>query len=296
MRHPGQLTASLALLVLAAGTGAASDHVVAGKKLLLKTPATGAGGNRIVSLGTGAAIAVGPEGGAGDPRCVGAGGGGASLRVVTADGGETTIALPCHHWSLSGSKTTYSYKDTSGTTCNRVLVRAGALVKAVCKGPQLALDVGPGMAPVTVIATLNTDQFCAEYGGTVVHDGSDGAKLLHKDAPAPASCPTTTTTSTTPTVETTSTTLACCILYAGQCTWTTSEYACILLGGAAIGEPGSVCDGVTGGCTPVASPGYCCAYPDLCTSGPTGDPLDCVEAGGTVHSSAICTPDGACSP
>jgi hypothetical protein len=291
---PGRITVSLALLLLAAATGRASDHVVSGKKLLLKTPAD-ATRNRVVSLGTGAAIAVGQEGGAGDPRCVGAGGGGASsLRVITAGGDEVTIPLPCHHWSLSGSKTTYTYKDPSGATCKLVLVRAGAIVKAVCKGAQMALDLAPGLAPVTLVTTLNTDHFCAEYGGTIVHDGSDGATLLHKDAPAPASCPTTTTS--TVTSGTTSTTLACCILYAGQCTWTTSEYSCILAGGVSTGEPGSVCDGVSGSCTPTASPGYCCAYPDHCTSGPTGDPGDCVDAGGTVHPSGTCTPDGACNP
>src|SRR5262245_20621279 len=148
MRHPGRLTASLALLVLAAGTGGAGDRVVAGKKLLLKTPAAGAAGNRVVSIGTSTAITVGQEGGAGDPRCVGVGGGGASsLRITSAGGDTVTIPLPCFHWSLSGSKTTYTYKDKSGATCNLVMVRAGALVKAICRGPQLALDLASGMAP-----------------------------------------------------------------------------------------------------------------------------------------------------
>ena len=296
MRHPARFTATFALLLLAAGTGRAAEHVVAGKKLLLKTPAAGTTGNRVVHLGTGAAITVGQEGGPGDPRCVGAGGGGAStLRIATAGGDDVTIPLPCHRWSLNGSKTAYSYKDTSGATCKIVLVRNGALVKAVCKGAQLAIDLDAGAAPVTIVTTLNTDRFCAEYGGTAVHDGSDGTTLLHKDAPAAASCPST-TTSTTSTSPTTSTTLGCCILYAGQCTWTTSEYACIVQGGVGVGGPGSVCDGATGGCTEVATPGYCCVYPGFCTSGPLGDPLDCAEASGTVYPSATCTPDGACNP
>jgi len=147
---------------------------------------------------------------------------------------------------------------------------------------------------VSVVTTLNTDRFCATYGGTVIHDGSDGATLLHKDAAVAASCAT--TTSTTPVSGTTSTTLACCILYAGQCTWTSNDFDCIAAGGASTGEPGSVCDGVTGGCLPTASPGYCCDYPTTCTSGPTGDPLDCAEGGGTVYPSARCMQDGACHP
>jgi hypothetical protein len=295
MYHPGRFTASLALLVLAAGIGRAADTVVGGKKLLLKTPASGAAGNRVVHLGTGMAITVGQEGGAGDPRCVGAGGGGSSGLRITTTTGDVTIPLPCYHWSLNGAKTAYRYTDSSGATCKLVLVRDGALVKAVCKGAQVAIDLGAGVAPVTVVTTLNTDLFCAEYGGTVVHDGSDGATLLHKDAPAPAGCPTTTTV-VSATSTTTSTTLACCILYAGQCTWTTSEFDCIVGGGVGVGGPGSVCDGVTGGCTGTATPGYCCAYPGSCTSGPTGDPMDCADGGGTVYPSATCTANGACNP
>jgi hypothetical protein len=295
MLQPGRLTASLALLALAAGLGSAAEYVVAGKKLLLKTPAAGATGNRVVHLGTGAAITVGQEGSAGDPRCVGVGGGGASSLRITTTSGDVTIPLPCYHWSLNGAKTSYRYSDSSGATCKLVLVRNGALVKASCKGAQVGVALGAGVAPVSVVTTLNTDQFCAAYGGTVVHDGSDGATLLHKDATAPAGCPTTTTVYSA-TTSTTSTTLACCILYAGQCTWTSSEYECIVGGGVSTGEPGSVCDGITGGCTATASPGYCCAYAGNCTSGPTGDPMDCTDGGGTVYSSATCTADGLCNP
>jgi len=292
MRH---LAATLALLLLAAGNGGASESLVAGKKLLLKTPASGAAGNRVVHIGTGAMIAVGVEGGAGDPRCVGAGGGGASsLRIATSGGDDVTLPLPCYGWSLNGAKNAYRYKDRDGGPCKLVMVKDGTLVKAVCKGPQLAIGLGPGVAPVSVVTTLNTDRFCTSYGGTILHDGSDGATLLHKDSPVAASCAT--TTSTTPVSGTTSTTLACCILYAGQCTWTSNDFDCIAAGGASTGEPGSVCDGATGGCLPTASPGYCCDYPTTCTSGPTGDPLDCAEGGGTVYPSARCMQDGACHP
>jgi hypothetical protein len=296
MRHPGRPLATLTCILLAGGVGRAADHMVVGKKLLLRTPAAGAVGNRVVHVGTNASITVGQAGSAGDPRCVGAGGGGASsLRIAAAgSAGDVTIPLFCSGWSLNGAQSAYRYKDASGATCKLVLVKDGALVKAVCKGAQVAIDLGAGAAPVTVVTTLNTDQFCAEYGGTVVRDGSDGSTLLHKDAAAPSSCPTT-STSTTATSTTTTTTLACCILYAGQCTWTTSEVSCIIGGGVAVGPPGSVCDGVTGGCTAVASPGYCCAYPGVCTSGPTGDPVDCVEASGTVYDNAICAADGTCN-
>jgi hypothetical protein len=294
MRNPGRFTASLALLVLAVGIGRTAEYGVTGKKLLLRTPGGGPAGNRIVHLGTGDGIVVGQEGSAGDPRCVGVGSGGTSSLRLTTAGATVEIPLPCYGWSLNGSKTAYTYKDPSGATCKLVLVRNGALAKAICKGPQLGVALGPGVAPVTAVLKLNADVFCATYGGTVIHDGSDGTKLLHRDAPAPVSCPS--TTSTTTTGQTTSTTLACCILYAGQCTWSPSEYACIVGGGVSIGEPGSACDGVSGNCIAAPDPGYCCAYPEMCTSGPTGDPMDCQQAGGTVYSNATCTADGACNP
>lgn len=296
MRAPVRLLAAALPVLLAAGVLAA-DHLVPGKKLLLKTPAGRPAANRVVHLGDATGAALGAAGGAGDPRCNAANGGGtSSLRIVASGGaGDVVIPLPCDGWTANGAGTMYRYKDPSGETCKLVLVKDGALVKAVCKGPQVAITLGPGAAPVTVVTTLNTDQFCAEYGGVVVRDGADGKTLLHENAPAPASCPTTSTSSTA-TSTTTSTTLACCILYAGQCMWTTTQVACIMQGGVNVGEPGSVCDGVSGNCLPApATSGYCCQYPgNVCTSGPTGDPEDCVEAGGTVFADAVCLPDGSC--
>jgi hypothetical protein len=105
-----------------------------------------------------------------------------------------TILLPCSGWSAAG--TTYRYKDTSGSTCRLVLVRQGSLVKAVCKGPQVGIDLNGGMSPVSVVLTLNTEQYCTEFGGTAVRDGSDDHVFLRRQASPPAACPTTTTTST----------------------------------------------------------------------------------------------------
>ena len=187
--HPGRHAATLALvLLLVPRTGGAADYVVAGKKLLVKTPPAGAAGNRALHLGTGAAIAVGQEGGPGDPRCVGAGGGGASSIRIAGAGGDVTIPLPCVRWSLNGSKTAYTYKDTSGATCKLVLVRSGALVKAVCKGSVVTLSP-PFSGEVGVLLTLGSGSkdYCASFGGQPVKNGPAIAK--RKDAPAPDACP-----------------------------------------------------------------------------------------------------------
>ncbi|MBM4266640.1 MAG: hypothetical protein FJ144_08525 [Deltaproteobacteria bacterium] len=52
------------------------------------------------------------------------------------------------------------------------------------------LQVGQSEAPVRVELTIGeTWRYCAEFGGFVVHDGSDGKSFLAKLSPTPAGCP-----------------------------------------------------------------------------------------------------------
>jgi Raf kinase inhibitor-like YbhB/YbcL family protein len=142
-----------------------------------------------VHLGKDATVTVGPAGGTGDPQCTGAGGGGGSVRIVASGGaGDVTIPLACSGWTTNGPNTLYKYKDTTNTTCTKVLVKNGVLVKAICKGSQIAIDLNGSMSPVAVVTTLNSQQYCTEFGGNLVHDGSDDKTFLRKDAPAPSAC------------------------------------------------------------------------------------------------------------
>jgi hypothetical protein len=199
-------TARLAtsILLLALATPAPAAQVVFGKKLLIRNPPSGPDTNRVVHVAKDAAIALGAAGGAGDPQCSGASGGGGSVRITASGGaGDVTIPLPCAGWTTNASNTTYRYKDASGATCQRVIVRDGAVAKAVCKGAHVALAVGAGMAPIGVVTTLNTEEYVTEWAGEIVADGSDGVKFLAKNAPPP------TTTSTTVGGATTTSTLPC---------------------------------------------------------------------------------------
>jgi hypothetical protein len=182
-----------------------AEQVLFGKKLLLRNPPTGPAANRVVHLAKDAAVSLGAAGGPGDPQCSGAGGGGGSLRIMASGGaGDVTITLPCGGWATDATNTRYQYKDSTGATCQRVLVRAGALVKAVCKGPQMAIVVGVAMAPITVVTTLNLEEYVTEWAGEIVADGSDGIKFLAKNAPPPV-----TTSTTVGTTTTTTSTIAC---------------------------------------------------------------------------------------
>jgi phosphatidylethanolamine-binding protein (PEBP) family uncharacterized protein len=185
-------TATLILVLTGSVTALqvqAADQLIAGKKLLIKNPPSGAASNKVVHLGKDATITVDPAGGTGDPQCSGAGGGGGSLRIVASGGaGDITIPLPCAGWTTNGTNTLYKYKDTSSTTCTKVLVKNGVLAKAICKGPQVAIDLNGSMSPVAVVTTLNSQQYCTEFGGNVVQDGSNDKTFLRKDAPAPSVC------------------------------------------------------------------------------------------------------------
>jgi hypothetical protein len=195
-------------LVSMAPSAWAADQLLTGAKLLIRNAPGGATGNRLVQSVRDASITLGAALGDGDPRCSAAGGGGFSaLRIVAAGGaaGDVTIKLHCDYWSGDGTGTFYRYKDPTGSTCRHVLVRRGALIKAVCIGAQVAVDVDGGMSPVSVVLTLNTEKYCTEFGGTAVKDGSDDRVLLRKGAGAPAACPPPTTTTTVST--TTSTTI-----------------------------------------------------------------------------------------
>jgi hypothetical protein len=186
-----RLLAALALVGVTSGVPSdAADQALSGKKLLIKNPPAGATANKVVYLAKDPSVVVGAAGGAGDPQCSGAGGGGAILRVRASGGsGEVTLPLPCGGWTTNAANTRYVYKDPTGATCKILVVKRGVLAKAVCKGAQMAIDVSGGMAPVTVIATLNTQQYCSEFGGTSVKNGSNEVTFLHKDAAAPPGCP-----------------------------------------------------------------------------------------------------------
>jgi hypothetical protein len=77
-----------------------------------------------------------------------------------------------------------------------VLLKNGVLIKALCqgKGPTTNLDYdlqeGQAREPVSVVLTTGTvNTYCAEFGGEIKKDGSDGRSFAAREAGAPASCP-----------------------------------------------------------------------------------------------------------
>lgn len=267
-------------LLLASTAMAAQAQRLSGKKLLIKNPPSGAAGNKIVHLSKDTSIVPGAANSFLDPRCTAPNGGGtSSLRIIASGGaGAVTIPLPCTGWTRTGflpGDSMYKYTDTSGATCNIVIVKGARLAKAVCKGPQVAIDVSGSMSPVAVVLNLNADVFCTEFGGTLKKDGSDDKTFLRKDAPAPFACPTTTTT-----IPPGST---CCALASDVCFNNEDQNDVDVCTGSGGTPQSGVCDGATGTCQ-VSNTGEsaCCrdagAFP--CSEGPGVSSSTCTSLGG----------------
>lgn len=188
---PASRKAGLALVTVLLATSSvySADQLLPGKKLVIRTPAFDASKNKLVHLGKDPSVAIGAAGGTGDPQCSGASGGGGFVRVIPSGGGpELSIQLPCENWTTNPANALYKYSDPSGATCKVVLVKNAVLVKAVCKGPQVAIGVSGAMAPVAIMVALNQQLYCTEFGGTVAKDGADGQLFVAKNAPQSAAC------------------------------------------------------------------------------------------------------------
>lgn len=167
---------------------------VAGTRLLLKNavpddPAR----TKLVLVARDPAVSIPAPGSPDDPRAAGA-----VLRVQ----GESSFSqvLPASGWTLLGKESApkgYRYLDRAlaNGPCKIALVKAGRLVRAVCKGGgsvPVDYDLVAGRPESEIAAELILGGgfgHCARFGGTIARDGSDGRTFLAKGAPAPPSCP-----------------------------------------------------------------------------------------------------------
>ena len=175
-------------LVLSASHAGAADQLIIGKKLLIKNNAD-TSKNKVVFLAKDASIAQ-PSGGTEDPTV-----GGGSLTVSDIETLESfTIPLPAGGWTTNGNGL-FKYKDSTGATCKIVLVKDNKLIKAVCKGTQVAYDLGAAQNAVRVVLSTGTapNRYCTTFssarGCIVTKDGSDDKTYLAKNCTnAPSGC------------------------------------------------------------------------------------------------------------
>jgi fructose-specific component phosphotransferase system IIB-like protein len=185
-----------AAMVVCGGSALAVDQTLVGKKLIILNPLSGPANNKVVYLSKDTTIAT-PLGATEDPRCPAAGSDSAQLTVGSVTSGESfTIGLPCGNWTVNGAGNTYRYKDTTGATCKIVIVKAGRLNKAVCKGTQVNYDltnVDQVKVDVVLRAGSAPRRWCASFsalpnGCDVVKNGSDGKKYLAKNCTTASGC------------------------------------------------------------------------------------------------------------
>jgi competence protein ComGC len=156
--------------------------------------------NRVVFVSKDPRIAIGVPGSSDDPRC--SFGNGGSVEVYSPTSGQQfTQFLPCDNWKLLGRETKprgYKYldKDLLRGPCKLVLVRAGKVAKAVClgKGPfGLTLDLAEGSPQdeiyIKITMGAGSITHCAQFGGEITRDGTDGKTFLAKNSQREVCCP-----------------------------------------------------------------------------------------------------------
>jgi hypothetical protein len=172
-----------------AATALAEDVQVPGKKLLIKNPPSGPSNNKLVFLAKSAGIQI-PVGAAQDPTV-----GGGYLHV-SGGHGEFIINLPALGWTVNGDGSLYKYKDTTGATCKIVLIKDAKLEKAVCKGSQVAYNLGPEGA-INVILGIGSEplRHCHRFDGLppencdVKKGGGNGTYLVKNCVGTVVGCP-----------------------------------------------------------------------------------------------------------
>ena len=169
--------------------------LAAARQLSIRTPPTGAKGDRIVYVAKGLEAAA-PRTLFEDPRCAPDGSGAGGALTVSGSGGTFAIPLPCNGWKANSAKTRYSYRDRTGASCATVLMSDGKIEKASYKGAQVSYALGAPQAAVSVVLSTGAAgaerTSCAWFtptSATVIADGSDGRAYRARDAAAPAACP-----------------------------------------------------------------------------------------------------------
>lgn len=162
-------------LLLANSAATAVEQGITGKRLLLRnTPKTQV-------LSSDPLIAVGVNGGSGDPRCAPQGSGlGGSMTLTHSAGYSITVTMPCANWSTNSRGTFYKYKDLASTPKTTAIIKAGRLRLSSIGGQGLPTA---SAATIDVRVSIGSDKYCLEFSGT--GDGN-GRKFLVKDAPAGA--------------------------------------------------------------------------------------------------------------
>jgi glucose/arabinose dehydrogenase len=160
----------------------AGEQPVAGRKLTLKDNVDPTR-KRLSVQGKDLIVLPDP---ADDPTVVGG-----TLQVTSATF-DDTYDLPAANWKVIGDPADhkgwkYADKLLAAGPIKSAQVKAGKIVKASGKGSGLGHALATNPDPVTVVLSLGTHRYCAEFGGEVKFTAakSFAAKL----APAPASCP-----------------------------------------------------------------------------------------------------------
>ena len=177
----------------------AADQVLPGRSLSMRTPTSGRQ-RALTFIVRSSGLTAPAPGGPDDPRTAGA-----TLRVQAASGENATVSLPASGWSANQAGTLYRFSGSGPLAAVKAsIVKAGSTLKVIARTTAITLDE-PSQGSISLVFTVGTTQYCAEFGGTVSHD--EPGRFVARRSPAPPACSTPPTTSTSTTSSTTTTTV-----------------------------------------------------------------------------------------
>ncbi len=181
----------LGIAALLAGAAGAADQPVAGRKLVIKRAASGAG--KLVFVARDPALLFPAIGGVDDPASGGTGG--ALVEVFTQTEGQVTYVAPTGlatpGWTVrDGAREAYRFADPPSGTLSalRVMVlKDGGFLKVVAKSTGLT-HAGP-LGAVGIRVTTGSLRNCAGFGGASIRKDVAGTYVAtHAPATALADC------------------------------------------------------------------------------------------------------------
>src|SRR5262249_8980621 len=169
--------------------GCVADHLIAGRKILLRTGAHVGSGTDVKVQTRGQIFTSTPpvQGTDADPVLHG---GGLRLRSV-AGGFGLRFDLPKENWQYLRAPEDnrgFTYRDrSSAAAVHAVIVKDGRLTKVLGSGPNLQLPLASDPEPVDVTLIIGSERYCMSFGGTPQFDAN--RRFIAEDAPAPGACP-----------------------------------------------------------------------------------------------------------
>src|SRR5262249_22720103 len=169
--------------------GCGTDHLIAGRKILLRAGAHVGSGTDVKVQTRGQISTSTPPAQGTDADPVLHGG---VLRLHSVAGGfDLRFDLPKENWEYLRTPEDnrgFKYRDRSRVAAvHAVIVKDGRLTKILGSGPNLQAPLASDPDPVDVTLIIGSQRYCMSFGGDAQFDAN--RRFIPQEAPAPGACP-----------------------------------------------------------------------------------------------------------